>query len=284
MALDKTESIERRINDASRISLGPGEEHKEWVSPEDDPDLKRVIQGKLAEGNLKMETKYSDMMQVARAQKERTEMGLDTPYIVLPNSRFRIAWDVISLFLLMYVATFSPLQIAFYGKEHRLDKPGDWPVVFAIDRFVDFMFVVDIVINFRSAFVNEDGKLMFEKKEAAQRYVSTWFLWDLVSVLPWDALPVMMGKSSRGELRLPRLLRMFRAMKLLKIVRTSRVIKRMEQVMSLKYGALRLLKFCVSVGFVGHWLACGLKLASDLVKMTEILRNSGLSRNFDWPN
>ena len=71
--------------------------------------------------------------------------------IVLPGSKFRRFWDLTSLVLLMYVAIFTPVQIAFFGDAMSIPRWREWLMIFLLDRVVDIVFTIDIVINFRTA-------------------------------------------------------------------------------------------------------------------------------------
>ena len=57
--------------------------------------------------------------------------------LVLPNSSFRRVWDIVSLVLLLYVALFTPVQIAFYGDTMSMSNWEEWVFVFILDRIVD---------------------------------------------------------------------------------------------------------------------------------------------------
>jgi hypothetical protein len=53
---------------------------------------------------------------------------------------------------------------------------------------VDALFVVDIFINFISAYENSDKKIEVRMKDIAKTYIFTWFLFDLAAVFPFQLL------------------------------------------------------------------------------------------------
>ena len=48
--------------------------------------------------------------------------------------------------------------------------------------------VLDILLNFRTTFVNAKGEVVTNSKDIATNYLKTWFFLDLVAALPFDFL------------------------------------------------------------------------------------------------
>jgi len=187
-------------------------------------------------------------------------------FVILPQSSFRRYWDMISLVLLTYTAFFTPFQIAFLGDSQRFDNIPEWAATFAVDRTVDLVFIIDLFLNFRSAWVTEEGFVVFDAQQAASQYFRSWFMIDFLSILPYDALNLLpsMSGDSAASLRFPKLLRLLRLMKIAKVVKASRIFKRWEQNISVKYGWIRLSSFLVLIVLISHWLACGLYLTHTI--------------------
>lgn len=55
---------------------------------------------------------------------------------------------------------------------------------------VDVTFIVDILINFRTTFVNGQDEVVSHPGRIAVHYLSGWFLIDLVAAIPFDLLLV----------------------------------------------------------------------------------------------
>lgn len=53
---------------------------------------------------------------------------------------------------------------------------------------VDIMFVCDILINFRTTYVNTNDEVVSNPKKIATHYLKGWFIIDLVAAIPFDAL------------------------------------------------------------------------------------------------
>ena len=50
------------------------------------------------------------------------------------------------------------------------------------------MFIIDIVINFRTTYINENEDVISEPSKIAVHYFRGWFIIDLVAAIPFDLL------------------------------------------------------------------------------------------------
>lgn len=53
---------------------------------------------------------------------------------------------------------------------------------------VDVTFIVDILINFRTTYVNSNDEVVSHPGKIAVHYLRGWFLIDLVAAIPFDLL------------------------------------------------------------------------------------------------
>ena len=61
--------------------------------------------------------------------------------------------------------------------------------IIQFDSFlVDIMFIIDIVINFRTTYINENEDVVSEPSKIAVHYFRGWFIIDLVAAIPFDLL------------------------------------------------------------------------------------------------
>jgi hypothetical protein len=161
----------------------------------------------------------------------------------------------VSLVLLLYVALFTPVQIAFYGEAMSMANWEEWLFIFILDRIVDVIFITDILINFRTAWLDPNGELVFHQKKAASDYCRSWLLLDFVSCFPFDFIPAP-ETTTGGLTRIPKLIRLLRLAKIFKVLRMSRILRRWEATMNIKYGIVRLSKFFLWSLVASHWVAC----------------------------
>jgi type III secretory pathway component EscR len=68
-------------------------------------------------------------------------------FILLPDDNIKKFWNILMIFLLFYVATWVPYNICFNASE---SEGMEW--VEPVDLCVDFLFLIDILINFLSSY------------------------------------------------------------------------------------------------------------------------------------
>uniref|UniRef100_A0A182XZB9 Uncharacterized protein n=1 Tax=Anopheles stephensi TaxID=30069 RepID=A0A182XZB9_ANOST len=142
-----------------------------------------------------------------------------------------------------YVAAFLLSEPDYNQRKNR--KYADDPIVI-IDLIVDVTFVVDILINFRTTFVNGQDEVVSHPGRIAVHYLSGWFLIDLVAAIPFDLL--LVGSDTDETTTLIGLLKTAR---LLRLVRVARKIDRYSE-----YGAAVLVLLMATFALIAHWLAC----------------------------
>ena len=96
--------------------------------------------------------------------------------------RPRLIWDWLILLIVAYIAITVPFNVAF--KIH--DR---YYAMFTIDIFFEVVFVVDILINFRTTYIDvESGRLISQPSKVAIHYLKGWFFVDLLAALPFELL------------------------------------------------------------------------------------------------
>lgn len=67
---------------------------------------------------------------------------------------------------------------------------GEALISFFVDSVIDFLFAIDILINFRTTYIDSlDGEEIFEGKKIAHRYFFSMRFWmDLISTIPFDKM------------------------------------------------------------------------------------------------
>ena len=175
-----------------------------------------------------------------------------SPLIIHPEATFRKYWDIGSVFLILYSCITVPYFLAL-GTEPR-------GFVAVVDKIVDLMFMLDIVLNFFTARVHieDDGpELKTDFGSIAVLYLKGWFLPDLLSSFPFDAVVAMFVDDTNPEaLRMAKLGRMLRMMKILRMVRIKRLLSKLQYAMGLKNGAVDIVQFFLFIVFAAHFNAC----------------------------
>lgn len=132
------------------------------------------------------------------------EYKLQAPRIhrwtILHYSPFKAVWDWLILLLVIYTAVFTPYSAAFLLNEEQVEEKH-WDCSYTcdplniIDLIVDIMFIVDIVINFRTTYVNINDEVVSHPGKIAIHYFKGWFLIDMVAAIPFDLLIFRSGSD-----------------------------------------------------------------------------------------
>mmetsp|Transcript_51424 Transcript_51424/g.111931 ORF Transcript_51424/g.111931 Transcript_51424/m.111931 type:complete len:995 (+) Transcript_51424:117-3101(+) len=134
-------------------------------------------------------------------------------HLIIPHYHpYRQVWDLVLFGLVLVSVYLVPMQIAF-------DFTSTFWVV--LGWCFDAAFSLDVVLNFFTTY-DHDGVTVFQFKRIAINYLRSWFVIDVVSVIPIDQL-VSGGNSSVG--RLNKLIRLVRMFKLLRVFRLYRLTK-----------------------------------------------------------
>lgn len=110
-------------------------------------------------------------------------------HIILHNSKFKATWDWYILVLVIYTAIEIPYTAAFAMIERPSPliqlKNGYYMAI--ANLIVDLMFIVDILINFRSTYTRKNtDELVVDPRMIAYNYLRTWFVIDLLAAIPFE--------------------------------------------------------------------------------------------------
>ncbi|KAJ3275367.1 hypothetical protein HDV01_000659 [Terramyces sp. JEL0728] len=173
-------------------------------------------------------------------------------------------WDALALLLLFFTASVTPFETAFIDTNSNGAVNID--TLFLLNRFVDLIFFLDMFVQIRTPYRDaRTGKLVLDSSVIATRYLASWFVLDLVSVLPFEYMNYIfpMKATNLSTLKILRFVRLFRLLKLLRVFRASRKLKQAQIASGLRYATLELLKIIFIIIFAIHWLACGFRLVGS---------------------
>lgn len=133
------------------------------------------------------------------------EYKLQAPRIhkwtVLHYSPFKAVWDWLILLLVIYTAIVTPYSAAFLlGSEKENDTCTYCKPLNNVDLVVDIMFIIDILINFRTTYVNANDEVVSHPLRIAVHYFKGWFLIDMVAAIPFDLLIYDNGEEVSASL------------------------------------------------------------------------------------
>merc|ERR1719183_323051 len=118
------------------------------------------------------------------------------------------------MILLFYISLALPYSLGF-GQPDELST---------MDRVFDFVFCVDVVLNFRTSYVDSDEYTILDGREIGCRYLKTWFLLDFMSSVPFDLLTAGLMPSFQPA----KLLKMGKVAKVMKLLKINNMLKGCE--------------------------------------------------------
>ncbi|XP_034552999.1 potassium/sodium hyperpolarization-activated cyclic nucleotide-gated channel 2-like [Notolabrus celidotus] len=181
-------------------------------------------------------------------------------WIIHPYSDFRFYWDLLMLMLMMGNLIILPVGITFFRDENT----ASW-IIFNVVS--DTLFMVDLVLNFRTGIVKEDStEILLDPRAIRQKYLKTWFLVDFVSSIPVDYIFLMVDSLDSEVYRTARALRIVRFTKilsLLRLLRLSRLIRyihQWEEIFHMTYdlasAMVRIVNLIGMMLLLCHWDGC----------------------------
>ncbi|XP_061432472.1 potassium voltage-gated channel subfamily H member 8-like [Lethenteron reissneri] len=197
------------------------------------------LQNKESKGKLKINNRVLREQlvlpeyKVATVQKSR--------FILLHYATFKAGWDWLTLLATFYVALTVPYNVCFVGKE---DKPVPSRITIVSDIAVEFLFITDIILNFRTTFVSKSGQVVYDSRLICMHYSTTWFFIDLIAALPFDLLFAL-------NITVTSLVHLLKTVRLLRLLRLRQKLERYSQ-----YSAVVLAMLMCTFALLAHWMAC----------------------------
>ncbi|XP_057691322.1 potassium/sodium hyperpolarization-activated cyclic nucleotide-gated channel 3 isoform X2 [Corythoichthys intestinalis] len=169
-------------------------------------------------------------------------------------------WDLLMLLLMMGNLIVLPVGITFFRDENT----PSW-IIFNVVS--DTLFMVDLVLNFRTGIVKEDStEILLDPRAIRHNYLKSWFLVDFVSSIPVDYIFLMVDSLDSEVYRTARALRIVRFTKilsLLRLLRLSRLIRyihQWEEIFHMTYdlasAMVRIVNLIGMMLLLCHWDGC----------------------------
>ncbi|XP_062847720.1 potassium/sodium hyperpolarization-activated cyclic nucleotide-gated channel 3-like [Trichomycterus rosablanca] len=197
---------------------------------------------------------------VALEQERLKSAGV---WIIHPYSDFRFYWDLLMLLLMMGNLIILPVGITFFKDENT----PPW-IIFNVVS--DTLFLVDLVLNFRTGIVKEDStEILLDPKAIRQRYLRSWFAVDFISSIPVDYIFLMVDLEERLDsevyrtaraLRIVRFTKILSLLRLLRLSRLIRYIHQWEEIFHMTYdlasAMVRIVNLIGMMLLLCHWDGC----------------------------
>ncbi|XP_028816869.1 potassium voltage-gated channel subfamily H member 4-like isoform X3 [Denticeps clupeoides] len=170
---------------------------------------------------------------VATVQKSR--------FILLHYSVSKALWDWMILLATFYVAVTVPYNVCFtaYNDPETASRS-----TIVSDIAVEMLFILDIILNFRTTYVSQSGQVVYDSRSICIHYAATWFFVDLVAALPFDLLYAF-------NITVTSLVHLLKTVRLLRLLRLLQKLDRYSQ-----YSAMVLTLLMSVFALLAHWMAC----------------------------
>ncbi|XP_033627339.1 cyclic nucleotide-gated cation channel alpha-3-like [Asterias rubens] len=168
------------------------------------------------------------------------EKELPRTYTVDPDGQFNFYWLFVVTIAFEYNIWFAIAREAWPGLQ---DQGGiAW---FILDYVFDFIYLLDILVQFRTGFLDQ-GILVHDGKQLAKHYAKSWsFAVDLLALTPLDFLYFVDAVQLHPMFRFPRFLKVYRM--------TSWYY--MAEAKATEPNVFRVLNICHVLLLLVHWFA-----------------------------
>ncbi|XP_043910660.1 potassium voltage-gated channel subfamily H member 4 [Protopterus annectens] len=161
-------------------------------------------------------------------------------FILLHYSIFKALWDWLILLATFYVAVTVPYNVCFTNN----DDVSAARTTIVSDIVVEMLFILDIILNFRTTYVSQSGQVVYDARSICVHYLATWFFVDLIAALPFDLLYAF-------NVTVTSLVHLLKTVRLLRLLRLLQKLDRYSQ-----YSAMVLTLLMSMFALLAHWMAC----------------------------
>ncbi|XP_036307440.1 potassium voltage-gated channel subfamily H member 4 isoform X3 [Pipistrellus kuhlii] len=161
--------------------------------------------------------------------------------LLLHYSVPKAVWDGLILLATFYVAVTVPYNVCFLGDD---DTPVASRHTLVSDVAVEMLFILDIILNFRTTYVSQSGQVVSAPRSIGLHYLATWFFVDLIAALPFDLLYIF-------NITVTSLVHLLKTVRLLRLLRLLQKVERYSQC-----SAVVLTLLMSAFALLAHWMAC----------------------------
>ncbi|XP_061771204.1 potassium/sodium hyperpolarization-activated cyclic nucleotide-gated channel 3 isoform X2 [Nerophis ophidion] len=240
------------------LGLGLGLDGEDYSSSNQSTFIQRQFGAMLQPGVNKFSLRMFGSHKAVALEQERLKSA--GAWIIHPYSDFRFYWDLLMLLLMVGNLIVLPVGITFFRDENT----ASW-IIFNV--LSDTLFMVDLVLNFRTGIIKEDNtEILLDPRAIRHNYLKSWFLVDFVSSIPVDYIFLMVDSLDSEVYRTARALRIVRFTKilsLLRLLRLSRLIRyihQWEEIFHMTYdlasAMVRIVNLIGMMLLLCHWDGC----------------------------
>lgn len=203
-----------------------------------------------------------------------SKRGSSSRYVLHPNGPFKTAWNLGMAALICFCAVAVPLEIGYDTSLRASLGLRGWSAWISFNHFVDVVFILDILLSFRTGFLVDGHHLVTDGRLIAISYLRSTFIVDLVGSFPINLILELAspadysgGGQNDATARLNKQLRLLRIAKLNRLLRLSKLsnsLKAVEVLLSFNPSFIRVLKLVLVMVCCCHYMGCAWWLVANL--------------------
>ncbi|GMI06393.1 hypothetical protein TrRE_jg6801 [Triparma retinervis] len=191
--------------------------------------------------SLQQEGLTQEEIEKAMAKADADAKG---KFLIHPDSRYRLWWDMITAFYVVYLIWLVPFSIGF---EQWYPNSG----MKSFNVLIDIWFIFDVILNFRTGYVDH-GVMVMDQKKIMKKYLQTYFLVDFVASVPWE---LFLGNFESADRKTLKLVKYFKVPKLMRISRMIRFFSKYTRFYGLTLSMMSMLVLvhaqgCITAGVI----------------------------------
>jgi hypothetical protein len=158
---------------------------------------------------------------------------------------------------LCFTATCTPYEVAMLSTLNNAR--------FVVNCVVDMVYLADMIrCSFLAYFHRKTGELVVSNSAIFCRYARSWFVLDLITIIPFDAITLLSQNKALSRAKAVKALRLIRLLKLLKMMKSSSIFSHYQAKLMgfVSYAQLNLFGNFFKILIICHWFACGWIMAA----------------------
>ncbi|GMI16811.1 hypothetical protein TrLO_g6202 [Triparma laevis f. longispina] len=111
-------------------------------------------------------------------------------WLIPSSSPYKIIWDMSTVLISLY--SFYLTNLSITSRSHQITESS---------ALIELWFMVDVLLNFFTEYKSGEGEVEGDGRKVVGRYLRSWFIVDLLSMIPWEVFwvqPLIDMQNSRG--------------------------------------------------------------------------------------
>lgn len=201
--------------------------------------------------------KHEALLKTARSIKNTKIIPIS---IFHPSEGFKLYWNFLLGVCLLYTAIVTPFVLAFIISR-------DFDQWFFIDSSLTVIFFLDVIITLNTAYLDEEGILVYNRKQIFMNYLKGWLIIDVIACIPYDLIQYSLNPTGTRAtyntltklVRLKSLPRLFRLSKVLVLFKEAKAFPLIDSVyyfFSVSHSGIQLFSTIIMILLSLHIATC----------------------------